>query len=67
MYDKESLTWDDTRKAAAFVTPADSALRNYTSYVRQSSRERVVPGYNEELQTAIQVYYGLKEIGRAHV
>lgn len=63
MYDKESLTWDDTRKAAAFVTPADSALRNYTSYVRQSSRERVVPGYNEELQTAIQVYYGLKELG----
>ena len=63
MYDKESLTWDDTRKAAAFVTSADSALRNYTSYVRQSSRERVVPGYSEELQTAIQVYYGLKELG----
>jgi|GEM_PF-389075 len=63
MYDKESLTWDDTRKAAAFVTSADSALRNYTSYIRQSSRERVVPGFNEELQTAIQVYYGLKELG----
>lgn len=63
MYDKESLTWDDTRKAAAFVTPSDSALRNFTSYIRQNTRERVVPGYSEELQTAIQVYYGLKELG----
>ncbi len=63
MYDKEALSWDDTRKAAAFVTPADSALRNYSSYVRQISRERNISGYSEEMQTAMQIYYGLKELG----
>jgi predicted negative regulator of RcsB-dependent stress response len=63
MYDKEALSWDDTRKAAAFVTPADSALRNFSSYVRQVSRERVVPGFSGEMQTAMQAYYGLKELG----
>ena len=63
MYDKEALSWDDTRKAAAFVTSSDSALRNYSSYVRQVSRERNIPGYSEEIQTAMQIYYGLKELG----
>ena len=35
LYDKESLTWDDDNKVGAFITPADSALRNYSSYLRQ--------------------------------
>ena len=63
LYDKEALTWDDTRKAAAFVTPADSALRNYSSYVRQACKDAVIPGLSEAFQTAVQVYYGLDEIG----
>jgi len=63
LYDKNSLTWDDNRKVAAFMTVGDSALGNYTSFLRQTCKDVVNPGYNQEVQTAMQVYYGLTEIG----
>ncbi len=63
LHDKTALTWDDDRKVGAFVTAADSALRNYTSFVRQAAKEEVVPGFSEPLQIGMQVYYALKEIG----
>jgi len=63
LYDKESLTWDDDRKMAAYITPSDSALRNYASFVRQSARDVVNPGLNESLQVALQMFYGLTEMG----
>ncbi len=63
LYDKESLTWDDDRKMAAYITPSDSALRNYASYVRQSARDVLNPGLNETLQAGLQMFYGLTEIG----
>jgi len=63
LYDKNSLTWNDDRKVAAFMTSGDSALGNYVSYLKQSCKDVVNPGYNEEIQTAMQVYFGLTEIG----
>ena len=63
LHDKTSLTWTDDRKVGAFITPADSALRNYSSYVKQVCKETVNNGFSEKLQSGIQVYYGLKELG----
>jgi len=63
LHDKTALTWDDNRKVAAFITPADSALRNYSSFIRQSCKNAVVSGFNEKLQIAMQVYHALGEIG----
>ncbi|MBN1837299.1 MAG: tetratricopeptide repeat protein [Spirochaetales bacterium] len=63
LHDKTALTWDDDAKVGAFVTAADSALRNYTSFIRQAAKEEVVPGFSEPLQIGMQVYYALKEIG----
>ena len=63
LYDKTSMTWDDNEKVAAFVTPADSALRNYTSFIRQSCKEETVPLYNSSLQFAMQAFHALSEIG----
>jgi len=63
LYDKNSLTWDDDRKVAAFMTSGDSALGNYVSYLKGSCKDVMNPGYNEEIQTAMQVYFGLTEIG----
>jgi tetratricopeptide (TPR) repeat protein len=63
LYDKTALTWSDDRKVAAFITPADSALRNYASYLRQSTRQETAANYNDTLQSAIQVYSGLEELG----
>ena len=63
LYDKTSLTWDDTRKVGAFVTSADSAVRNYSSFVRQVCKDDVVPSVSKNLQIAIQIYTGLSELG----
>jgi len=63
IYDKTALTWDDDRKAAAFITPADSALRNYMSFIRQTNKAAVIPMYSEAVQTAIQIFQALGELG----
>ena len=63
LHDKTALSWDDDRKVAAFITPADSALRNYSSYIRQTCKNEVISGLSEALQTGMQVYSALTEIG----
>ena len=63
LYDKTALTWDDDQKVGAFITSADSALRNYTSFVRQAAKDYVLDNFSEPLQVAMQLFYGLKEIG----
>jgi hypothetical protein len=63
LYDKTALTWDDDQKVGAFITSADSALRNYTSFVRQATKDYVLDSFSEPLQVAMQLFYGLKEIG----
>jgi hypothetical protein len=63
LYDKTALTWDDDQKVGAFITSADSALRNYASFVRQSAKDYVLDSFSEPLQVAMQLFYGLKEIG----
>ncbi len=63
LHDKTAVTWDDDRKVAAFITPADSALRNYASYIRQVCKEQTLAAYSEPLQLAIQVFDALGEAG----
>jgi len=63
LYDRTSISWDDDRKEAAFITKADTALRNYATFIRQAVKDRTIPGYSEPVQTAMAVYYALKEIG----
>lgn len=63
LYDKNSLIWDDDRKVAAFITSGDSALANYLSFLRRITQDTVNPGYSEAVQRAMQIYYGLTEIG----
>ena len=63
LYDKTSLTWTDDRKVAAYITPADSALRNYTSFIRQTCKDEVIPTYNRQIQDAMQIYNALGVIG----
>ena len=63
LHDKTALTWDDERKVAAFITPADSALRNYSSYIRQSVKDLSMKGYNNELQEAINIFNALGVLG----
>ncbi len=63
LHDKSAIIWDDDRKAAAFITPMDGALVNYGSYIRQISKDKIVPGYSETVQYACQLFYALGELG----
>jgi hypothetical protein len=63
MHDLRALTWDDTRKAAAMVTPSDSNMQNFASYARQATRNTTVGIIPEALQNAMILYYALKETG----
>jgi tetratricopeptide (TPR) repeat protein len=63
LHDKTALTWDDDRKVGAFITSADSALRNYASAIRQYTKDDTVPNFSDALQAAMQIYYGLAELG----
>jgi tetratricopeptide (TPR) repeat protein len=63
LYDRTSISWDDDCKQAAFITKADTALRNYATFIRQTIKDRVNTGYSEPMQTAIAVFYALKQLG----
>lgn len=63
LHDRNALTWDDDRKVAAFITPADSAVRNYASYIRRIHRDVENGFVSPQLQLAIQTYNALAELG----
>ena len=63
LHDKTALTWDDDRKMGSFITPADSAVRNYTSFIRQVGLEDMVDSASEPLQVAMLAYHALAELG----
>jgi tetratricopeptide (TPR) repeat protein len=63
LHDRNALTWDDDRKVAAFITPADSAVRNYASYIRRIHRDVENAFVSPQLQLAIQAYNALAELG----
>ena len=39
LYDKTAIVWDDDAKAAAFITPADSALRNFANHLVKTGQD----------------------------
>jgi tetratricopeptide (TPR) repeat protein len=63
LYDKRAMTWDDDRKAAAFITPLDRALKNYSAFVNEACRLPALPGWSSRMQVAMQLYDALRELG----
>ncbi len=63
LHDRNAITWDDDRKVAAFITPQDSAIRNYSSFIRQAHRDLTRPGLSKNLQFAVQAFNALGVIG----
>ncbi len=66
LHDKTALTWDDDRKLAAFITPADSAIRNYQSALMRYTRDAAGDEISEAMRAAITAYVGLEELGIAY-
>lgn len=63
LFDRTAISWDDDRKVGAFITPADSALRNYASYVRSSLKSDTLAQLNEPLQALAQLYSAIARLG----
>lgn len=63
LHDKTALIWDNDQKMGAFITPADSGLREFASTLRRIHRDEVIPGFSEEVQFALQAYNALTEMG----
>jgi tetratricopeptide (TPR) repeat protein len=63
LLDKTAIVWDDDRKVASFITPSDSAIRNYASYIHQTCKDQVIDGYSDEVQFACEVFHALGELG----
>lgn len=63
LHDRNALTWDDDRKVCAFITPSDSAIGNYASFIRTSAREDAADYLPDALEAAMQVYHALASLG----
>jgi len=59
LLDRRAISWDDDRKVAAFVTPQDSALKNFTAHLGRLFRDTVLPNWNQPMQVAMQTFAGL--------
>jgi tetratricopeptide (TPR) repeat protein len=66
VYDRNAMTWDDDRKAAAFVSPKDPWVLILSNNVTSMVRDLRNPGVNRNLQTAIAFHDALRIYGLAY-
>ena len=63
LYGRNAITWDDNRKAAAFVTAKDPAVlefaKNISGWVKQASSTAV----DKNFRIAMGLHTGLKQYG----
>ena len=63
VYDRNALTWDDNRKAAAFVSNKDPWVLGLTGNIMSVVRDARNPGLPRNLQTAVAIHEGLRVYG----
>ena len=63
IYDRNALTWDDDRKAAAFVTAKDTAVLQYAKTVSGWVKELSPSAIDRNLSIAMGIHNGLKQSG----
>lgn len=62
LLDRRAISWDNDSKVAAFVTPQDSALKNFTAYLSRVFRDSALPNWNQPIQVAMQTFAGLSTL-----
>lgn len=63
VYDRNALTWDDNRKAAAFVSNKDPWVLDLTGNIIAAVRDARNSGLSRNLQTAVAIHEGLRVYG----
>jgi hypothetical protein len=66
VYDRNAMTWDDDRKAAAFVSAKDPWVLDLSNNVSAMVRDLRNPGIVKNLQTAIAFHDALRIYGLAY-
>ncbi len=66
VYDRNAMTWDDDRKAAAFVSAKDPWVLDLSNNVSAMVRDLRNPGIVKNIQTAIAFHDALRIYGLAY-
>ena len=67
MYDRNAVTWDDDRKAAAFVTAKDPLVLEFSKNVAGWTKGKASKAVNENLSMAIGLHEALRLYGMTYV
>ena len=67
LLDRNAMTWDDDRRAAAFVTAKDPAVLGFSKTISALVSDRGLKAVSTGLQTAIAVHEGLRLHGLSYV
>ena len=67
VYNRNSMSWDDDRRAAAFVSSKDPAAMWFSKYVSGIVRDRFRKGINGNIQYAMGVFESLNAYGLNYV
>jgi tetratricopeptide (TPR) repeat protein len=65
--DRNALTWEDDRRAAAFITAKDPVLLTFSKNVISAMRSSRVQGLNAQLLTALAIYEATNLRGLSYV
>ncbi len=60
VYDRNAMSWDDDRKAAAFVSSKDPEVLRVARSISSTVKDRFNPALSQNLQTALAVHEGLR-------
>ncbi len=67
IHDRNAMSWDDDRKAAAFVTMKDTSVLSFSRAVLSATRRQFIPGFNDNLLTGLAMHQALKNYGISYV
>lgn len=67
VYGRNSMTWDDNRKACAFVTAKDPCVLTFSNNVNAYVKGKMNKAANKNLQTALAIHEALRLYGMSYI
>ncbi len=67
IYHRNTMSWEDDRRAAAFVSPTDPASLWFSRYAGSIARDRMRTDLPRNLQNALSIFEGLRLYGVNYV
>lgn len=67
LYGRNSMTWDDNRKACAFVTAKDPCVLTFSNNINAYVKAKMNKAANKNLQAALAIHEALRLYGLSYV